>query len=459
MTQRQSTQSSLMRLASRTKAARLPHTLAVSALALAACGNDDPGANATTGSTTSESTTSVTSSVTTTGPGSMSSSDTSSSTSSSTTTTGGGAGTGEASTSAGGAEGSTGGVAGATTSGGGTTGGGTGGTGGTGAPEMLSETGLFTERGSDGELVLAEGVRQFEPKYWLWSDGSDKRRYVYLPPGTQIDTSNPDSWILPAGAKLWKSFIAAELDESTDPPTPTGNMLLVETRLIERTGDGPSDYRFATYWWPTADAADATLMPYEEQLLNAGPTNHDIPNGYACERCHGASAERALGFSALQLNHDTSPDWVNLETLVNEDLLTEPISLDIQIPAPDQETQDALGYLHANCGNCHNDNTGVPVENIPEPQLLLKVKVDDIDFEDTGFYQTALNVPGTASAHLGVEEFPYRVQGGSPDHSIAYHRMTLRFIEDQMPPIGTEVTDPDGLALMQSWIETLPPPQ
>lgn len=429
--------------------------LAVSALALAAaCGNDDPGGTGNTTTTTTTTTgtmASVTSSTSATTSGSMSSSVTNTT---GTATTGGG--TGGTSTSAGGAQSSTGGVAESTTSGGGTTG---GGTGGNGAPEMLSQTGLFTARGSDGELVLAEGVRQFEPKYWLWSDGSDKRRYVYLPPGTKIDTSNPDSWVLPAGAKLWKSFIAAELDESTDPPTPTGQSILVETRLVERTGDGPSDWRFATYWWANADSTDAVLMPYEEQLLNAGPTNHDIPNGYACERCHGASAERALGFSALQLNHDTQPDWVNLEALVNEGWLTDPISLDIQIPAPDQQTQDALGYLHANCGNCHNDNTGVPVENIPEPQLLLKVKVGDTTFEQTGFYNTALNVPGTASAHLGVEEFPYRVQGGSPDHSIAYHRMTLRFIEDQMPPIGTEVTDTDGLALMQSWIETLPPPQ
>ena len=417
-------------------------TLLLAGLLLVACG-DDPGANtagpATSGSITSV-TSSMTSTVTTTGLGSMSSSGTSTSTSTSTT------GAGGATSSVGGAQGSTG-VAGSTTTDttGSTTGGGAGGSGG--APAMLSETGLFTERGADQELVLAEGVREFEPRYWLWSDGSDKKRYVYLPPGTQIDTSDPDSWVLPAGAKLWKSFIANETDEGTGVP------LLIETRLIERTGDGPDDYLFATYWWESADATDAVLMDPEQQLINAGPTSHDIPNGSHCQRCHGTSAERVLGFSALQLNHDLG--GLNLETLMTEGWLTDPISLDIQMPGEDQQTQDALGYLHANCGNCHNDNPGIPLDAIPEPQMLLKVSVNDLTLEDTGFYQTALNQPGTASDHLAL---PYRFQGGSPEQSIAFHRMNLRYSEDQMPPLGTKLTDDDKLELMRSWIQALPPP-
>jgi hypothetical protein len=31
-------------------------------------------------------------------------------------------------------------------------------------------------------------------------------------------------------------------------------------------------------------------------------------------------------------------------------------------------------------------------------------------------------------------------------------------IEDQMPPIGTEVQDEEGLALIEEWIMSLPPP-
>jgi hypothetical protein len=306
-------------------------------------------------------------------------------------------------------------------------------------PPMLSETGLFTGRDEEGNLILAEGVREFEPRYWLWSDGSDKYRYVYLPPGTQIDTSDPDHWVLPAGTKLWKSFVIGGQ--------------LVETRLTERTGDGPSDYVFATYYWASADAEDAIKMDYEELLINAAGTTHDIPNGIMCERCHGALQERALGFSAIQLNHDLP--GVTLTKLMDEGLLTDPISLDIGVPGDDELTRDALGYLHANCGNCHNDDIGVPEENVPEPQLLLRILTTDQTLEDTGVFQTAINQPTTASSELAVD---YRIEGGNIEESAVHFRMTQRMIEDQMPPIGTEVQDMDGLELIQSWIETLPPP-
>lgn len=308
------------------------------------------------------------------------------------------------------------------------------------APELLSETGLFTSRGADGELVLAEGVREFEPKYWLWSDGSDKRRYIFLPEGTQIDTSDPDHWVFPVGTKLWKSFIVGE------------EQRLVETRLIERVGEAENDWRYATYYWREADGTDAGKMGYKDLLINAAGTPHDIPNGNMCERCHGALKDRILGFSALQLNHDG--EGLTLESLQAEGLLTDPISLDVGFPG-DEQTQAALGYLHANCGNCHNDTAGVPVENIPEPQLLLRGLVGDLTFEDTGFFKTALNHETTASTEFPVA---YRVAGGDLSQSALHLRMTLRLIEDQMPPIGTEETDDTALTMLEDWIATLPPP-
>jgi hypothetical protein len=36
--------------------------------------------------------------------------------------------------------------------------------------------------------------------------------------------------------------------------------------------------------------------------------------------------------------------------------------------------------------------------------------------------------------------------------------MNQRMIEDQMPPIATELQDPTGLATISSWIQSLPPP-
>jgi hypothetical protein len=306
-------------------------------------------------------------------------------------------------------------------------------------PANLSETGLFTGRDAMGELVPATGVRAFQPKYWLWSDGSDKRRYVYLPPGTQVDTTDPDHWVFPVGTKFWKSFISGGQ--------------LVETRLIERLGDGPNDFRYSTYAWATADATDATRMDYKNQRINAAGTTHDIPNGVMCERCHNGIKDRVLGFSALQLNHALG--GVTLQTLLDEALLTVPIPTTIKMPGNDQATQDAVGYLHANCGNCHNDSPGLPVESVPQPQLLMRVSVNDMTLEDTGVYRTAVNQRTTAGAELGID---YRILGGMEAGSALYYRMGLRMIEDQMPPIGTEMTDMDGMALIRTFIQSFPPP-
>jgi hypothetical protein len=311
------------------------------------------------------------------------------------------------------------------------------------APPLLSETGLFTARGTEpGELVLVEGVREFEPLYWLWSDGADKKRYVYLPPGTQIDTTDADHWVFPVGTKFWKSFIS--------------NGQLVETRLIERFGDEPNEFRYATYQWRMVDSTDAELLGYDSLRMNASGTTHDIPSTPMCERCHNALKDHALGFAALQLNHDRP--GVTLQTLLDENLLTVPIPTTIAVPGADQLTKDALGYLHANCGNCHNDSPGLPLDNVPEPQMLLRLSVNDLTLEDTDTFATAINQRTTAGPELGID---YRILGGAPEDSALYHRMGLRSSEgDQMPPIGSEVVDTEGgRATIEAWISSLPPPQ
>ena len=75
----------------------------------------------------------------------------------------------------------------------------------------LSETGLFVashpNQGSSGASPeVSPGVYRFTPAFELWSDGATKRRWIYLPPGSRIDTRDPDAWRFPTGTKLWKEF-------------------------------------------------------------------------------------------------------------------------------------------------------------------------------------------------------------------------------------------------------------
>ncbi len=70
-------------------------------------------------------------------------------------------------------------------------------------PERLSETGLFADV---GQQQLAPRVFAYTPAFALWSDGAEKRRWVFVPAGAQVDTRDPDAWQFPEGTKLWKEF-------------------------------------------------------------------------------------------------------------------------------------------------------------------------------------------------------------------------------------------------------------
>src|SRR5690554_4584581 len=67
-------------------------------------------------------------------------------------------------------------------------------------PATLRGTGLYAD-----EDTLADGVIAFEVAWPLWSDGSTKERFLWLPEGTAIDASDPDRWAFPVGTKAWKT--------------------------------------------------------------------------------------------------------------------------------------------------------------------------------------------------------------------------------------------------------------
>ena len=124
-----------------------------------------------------------------------------------------------------------------------------------------------------------------------------------------------------------------------------------------------------------------------------------------------------------------------------------------KVPGQDIEER-ALGYLHANCGNCHND-TGVL---LPAP-FNLRVLVNDTTPEQTGAYQTGVNVKVAEFLHPANPNVRYRIEGG-PDGgaSCVTYRMSQRGNHDQMPPIATVLADTSGINLVSLWIATLPPP-
>jgi hypothetical protein len=296
--------------------------------------------------------------------------------------------------------------------------------------QHLAETGLFDDATA---LHVATDLVAFEPTYKLWSDGADKRRWVRLPPGTQIDTSDMDHWVFPVGTKLWKEFSL-------------GGVLL-ETRLVERYGSGPEDYWLGAFVWNAA-GTDAVLAVDGQNDING--TTHDAPAQKDCGVCHRGDVGRVLGLSAIQMSRDTNPPA--LRELASMRWLSNPPADPRGFPVPgDATTATALGYLHANCGHCHNENG----TSWPDTQMVLRLVVADRDAATSGVFAS---IVGKDVNYWRGGAITKRVAPGAPDMSALVVRMSARGTKDEMPPLATEIVDADGLAAVRAWIAALPAP-
>lgn len=287
-------------------------------------------------------------------------------------------------------------------------------------PRFLSDTGLYEDISGDR---IASGVRAYQPRWQLWSDSADKRRWLRLPEGDAIDTSDMNFWRFPVGTQVWKEF--------------TRGSVRVETRLLEKTAS--STWEMVAYQWNDAQT-EAEARP--EGVANASDTPHDIPSTAQCDICHGAmNGDVVTSVSALMLSHD-GPGLM-LTSLIAEDRLSDPPPGDFELPGSDVAVR-AMGYLHANCGICHNRTA----EIFTTIDMRLWQDVEQLgSIEETTVWQTAV---GQAQSTGGAD----RIAPGNADFSAVVARMNTRGLIG-MPPLGTEDVDSDGIGAVRGWIESL----
>lgn len=320
-----------------------------------------------------------------------------------------------------------------------------------GLPQHLGDTGLYVEGGK-----LNPDVLPFSPQYPLWSDGAAKRRWIWLPPGTSIDASQPDAWEFPRGTKLWKEFAHGRA---------------LETRYIERGADG--QWRFGSYVW-SADGKDAVLAPVEGirdlPAPQARGARYTIPSEDDCRACHEGAPVAVLGFSALQLSPDRDPlaphadrgkDAVDLKSLATSGLLSNlPAAMLAQPPrirASNPAERAVLGYLHGNCGNCHNDEGPLAVLDMTLAQRVAKQQVVGESHEGQHENEVVRSIVGVQSGFRpsGAPQGAARIAPGHRDASVIALRMNSRDPLQQMPPLGTSAVDAEAVALLERWIESL----
>lgn len=318
---------------------------------------------------------------------------------------------------------------------------------GEGLPRLLQDTGLYAT-GANGRV--RDGLAVVSPQYPLWSDGADKRRWLYLPPGTAIDASNPDAWQFPRGTKLWKEFAYQGRP--------------VETRYIERGRDG--EWRFGAYVW-NEEGTQAVLAPARgipALPVPAAPQGrYTIPSRTDCLACHGSTTVPVLGVTALQLSPERDPNAAggralrpgesDLRALVARGwvrgLPRELIDRPPRIPAADSVERAALGYLHGNCAHCHNTTASrAPLD------LTLAQRTGDAAAAHAEVLRSTI---AAASRYQppGGDGRALVVDPGKPENSMLAVRMQSRHNQVQMPPLGTSVPDADGLALVHRWISSI----
>jgi hypothetical protein len=306
-------------------------------------------------------------------------------------------------------------------------------------PEDLAATGLY-----DGTGAVDARNRAFAPQYPLWSDGLAKKRWVFLPAATTIDSSGSE-WTFATGTKFWKEF--------------SRDGRRVETRLLWKASD--NGWLFGSYVW-NAEGSKATLAPEQGAVTDVDVTPgrpHIIPSRTDCLACHGTERTGPLGFNALQLSTDRDPNAIHgealsaamltLRDLVGERRLhparAEWLSDPPRIRSTNPVTRSALGYLVGNCAHCHNGRGEIAALG---PTLRVAELLQDGDAVARALIgqATRWQMPRAADGTTVL------VHPGSPDASALLVRMRSRSPSSQMPPLGTVVRDQAAVDALTRWI-------
>lgn len=333
-------------------------------------------------------------------------------------------------------------------------------------PTHLSQTGLYEDI---AKQKIAIQNRSYTPQYPLWSDGAKKERWIYLPPNTQINTGNAsggsrvrgnvDYWVFPVGTRFWKQFAF--------PASDGRSLRRIETRYLEKAED--STWLVGTYLWNEGqtEAVLASKSGLKDYYAINSETKYDIPSSHDCAMCHKKGGDWVLGFDALQLSTDRDsmavhaeagkPGDLTLKKLADEKRITYLSPKLYQNPpkiiASSREGRAAMGYLHGNCGHCHN-----PSGLSGFTQLFFRYPTETATQEASPAFSTAVDQAcSDAESNIPGQPECWRIKSGYPEQSsIPYRMRLLPESNHRMPFVGTKVPDQAAIHLVEEWIRQLP---
>lgn len=326
-----------------------------------------------------------------------------------------------------------------------------------GLPSDVFCTGLYKAGDARQHADLA---RPYTPGLRFWSDGAQKDRFLYLPPNTQIDTSNLDAWRFPVGTKAWKEF---RIDGK-----------LVETRLFWKRSS--AKWESGTYIWDAEERSAALNTNLRPTLLASG---YEIPTARDCGKCHHGGSDQLLGIEAVALALPTAQGETLRKLAAAGALSHPPVQTEVALPEDATgKAAAALGYLHVNCGMPCHSTRGLG----DETQLVMRLRADElwatvsgdagvprtdaglaagqtertVSVVETDTYRATIDqAPTTMSV---AQKFPgaHRVIPGKHDQSLVWQLAHVRG-NYQMPPLVSHVVDEAGTRQLADWIDALPP--
>lgn len=319
----------------------------------------------------------------------------------------------------------------------------------TGLCSKLSEYRLFDDVATQD---AAAALVPFDLAVPLFSDYTDKHRWLYLPPGTSMTWQDVDAFELPVGAMLVKSFAYP-----ADRRNPGAGTRLLETRLLLHQADG---WHAAAYVYGD-DASDAELAiagaTIDASWIHddgATRTNrYQVPNVNQCANCHAEHDQvmAPLGPRARHLNRDAAAGGGNqLEALVASGQLTgapadpqtwprDPALDDATAPLEDR----ARAWLDTNCAHCHNPRGAARTSG-------LDLSITQTNPEMIGVCKTPVAAgPGSGGLQYGIVP-------GQPDQSILVFRLASTAPQIRMPELGRNLVHDESLALIRAWIAAMP---
>jgi uncharacterized repeat protein (TIGR03806 family) len=309
--------------------------------------------------------------------------------------------------------------------------------------QNLSEYGFFKDLKNQ---IPAQNVLPYQLSSQLFSDYTDKQRFIYVPNNSKFTFESDKVFQFPVGTTLIKTFAYQNASSSLEKQ-------LLETRLLIHTNNG---WEAVGYIW-NDDQTDAKLSlvgktiqtQFSKDSGELISVRYRAPNKNQCKECHQLNGvmtpigPKARNMDLVVLYNSGKMDqlekwaqlgWIDRDLVFNKMVNYFDNSQNIEARA--------RSYLDINCAHCHirggsADTTG------------LYLTLEEENTKHLGFYKKPV-ATGKGSFNLR-----YSIVPGNPKESILLARMHSLDPGIMMPESGRALRDEEGLEIVSAWIDSL----